>query len=230
MVAGQNKEKDMNALMENLEGRQLYSASIVNGVLTVTGTSGGERADITQSSTSTKVTMTNQSTKTFSNSSFSKIYVDMGASNDSLYLHAVTKPTTLLGGDGNDRITCDSVTSGNDSVNGGRGDDLIWTFNGNDTIHGSDGNDQIHGGNGNDVLYGDAGSDRLNCDSGNDKAWGGDGNDSLYGSGGADSLKGEGGNDFFSESADGSVDTLDGGSGTDSVSLHETRDVLISIP
>jgi FtsP/CotA-like multicopper oxidase with cupredoxin domain/Ca2+-binding RTX toxin-like protein len=53
------------------------------------------------------------------------------------------------------------ATSGNDSVSGTAGDDVIFTGNGADTIYGLGGNDTICGGNGIDRLGGGRGNDYL---------------------------------------------------------------------
>jgi Ca2+-binding RTX toxin-like protein len=45
------------------------------------------------------------------------------------------------------------------TVDGGEGDDIIWTGAGNDTIIGGEGNDSLFGGAGNDTLDGGAGTD-----------------------------------------------------------------------
>lgn len=65
-----------------------------------------------------------------------------------------------------------SGTSGDDTLNGTSGAEIILGLEGNDTINGSGGNDEIFGGDGNDTLNG------------------GDGNDILYGGLGNDSLTG----------------------------------------
>ncbi|GAA6164033.1 hypothetical protein NBRC116590_17370 [Pelagimonas sp. KU-00592-HH] len=51
------------------------------------------------------------------------------------------------------------LSSGNDTVYGSYGDDLIDGRQGNDTLHGSNGDDTLIGGGGNDYLYGGDGAD-----------------------------------------------------------------------
>ncbi len=58
-----------------------------------------------------------------------------------------------------------------------------------------DGNDEIHGGGGADTIKGGAGDDRLWGDAGNDTITGGSGNDTIYGGAGNDTLDGGSGND-----------------------------------
>ncbi len=66
-------------------------------------------------------------------------------------------------------------TSGNDSIIGFEGDDVINGYSGDDTIRGNEGNDVINGGDGDDTLSGAAGNDIID---------GGRGNDVISGDGG----------------------------------------------
>ncbi len=81
-------------------------------------------------------------------------------------------------------------TLGEDSVNGGDGDDRITGFLGADVLSGDNGNDTLLGGEGadrllgfaeNDLLLGGGGNDTLSGDSGFDTLIGGLGNDTLDG-------------------------------------------------
>jgi Ca2+-binding RTX toxin-like protein len=124
---------------------------------------------------------------------------------------------------------------GDDTITGGKGDDVIYTSGptenlvGFDHASGGDGDDQIFGSNGKDLLHGDAGNDTLTGgDDGitadADTLYGGDGNDHLtsgqtdapeagrealgdhfYGEAGNDTLTGGKANDY-----------LEGGTGADS--------------
>jgi YVTN family beta-propeller protein len=121
---------------------------------------------------------------------------------------------------------CDGVratrvgTSGNDTLNGTGGDDVIVGLGGNDTIDAGSGNDRVCGGSGNDTIelgsgndrgFGDTGTDNLRGGSGDDRLSGGDGNDLLDGGGDRDQLFGDGGADRLFGGGD--PDTLDGGTG-----------------
>ena len=88
-------------------------------------------------------------------------------------------------------------SSQTDVVDGGAGDDTIWT---------GDGADIIEGGDGNDAIYGEGGNDSITGGEGNDSLWGGEGNDI-----------------FIFEQGDGS-DYVNGGAGggwTDSIDLTD---------
>ena len=79
-------------------------------------------------------------------------------------------------GAGDDQLTSSiGSVSGNDTVQGGPGNDVIAGFAGSDTLIGGDGDDQVFGNDGNDTLNGEAGNDYL---------VGGLGSDSVNGNGG----------------------------------------------
>lgn len=136
-----------------------------------------------------------------------------------------------VGGAANDIITGNSLanilygTGGNDTVNGGLGNDLLFGgaavtdpsdvadvligSSGNDTVYGNGGDDTIYGGNGStdttdadDSIFGGNGSDVIYGNAGNDWIVGGGGTtdpgdtgDLIYGGRGSDLLSGNGGND-----------------------------------
>ncbi|NFV79014.1 tandem-95 repeat protein, partial [Magnetospirillum aberrantis] len=104
------------------------------------------------------------------------------------YVYGAAGGTTANLGDGND--TFDNSEASNvvasDTVDGGAGNDLIYTGNGddlliggsgNDTLYGEAGNDTLIGGTGDDVMYGGDGSDTFlfDFDSGHDTVYGGTG-------------------------------------------------------
>src|SRR4051794_6574385 len=101
------------------------------------------------------------------------------------------------------------------------------------TLPGGPGADHLFGRGGNDILKGLGGNDRLDGGAGNDRLDGGAGDDLLIGGPGNDRLRGGGGKDFFSGgpgrdviySADGIKETIDCGSGTDTVTA-DSNDVL----
>ena len=86
----------------------------------------------------------------------------------------------IVGGAGDDTI---DGGAGNDQINGGAGDDTIDGGAGNDQIGGGAGIDMINGGAGNDEIYGDDGDDTIEGGAGNDEINGNDGTDTAVYSG-----------------------------------------------
>jgi len=86
-------------------------------------------------------------------------------------------------GDGNDVVdlTHDTLTYGDIIINGGAGNDHLWSSTGDDLINGGTGNDHIYGGFGEDELNGEDGDDEIYGSIGNDIMRGGAGNDVIYG-------------------------------------------------
>lgn len=98
--------------------------SLVNGVLTVTGTSGNDfiRGFIASNVLTMKM---NNLSQTFANAStITRIIVNALAGNDNISLaQSVNRPTSLNGGDGNDSIY---GGAGADVINGGNGTDTAF--------------------------------------------------------------------------------------------------------
>jgi len=114
--------------------------------------------------------------------------------------------------------------SGNDYITGKKGDDTLTGGKGNDQLIGGPGNDMLKGNSGNDILKGNDGDDRLFGGKEDDLLKGGSGDDNLNGGKGNDNLKGGSGNDFL-EGNNGD-DELDGGSGDDFLSGGKGNDLL----
>jgi Ca2+-binding RTX toxin-like protein len=84
-----------------------------------------------------------------------------------------------------------------DKIKGGTGDDTIYGKFGHDILRGEDGNDNINGGIGQDKITGQAGNDVINGEKGDDIIFGGQGYDKIYGSLGNDALDGGEGKDLL---------------------------------
>jgi Ca2+-binding RTX toxin-like protein len=107
----------------------------------------------------------------------------------------------------------DGITSGDDYVYGGDGNDTIRGLGGDDDLYGEEGQDTIYGGDGLDWLDGGKNDDSL---------FGGDQNDYLFGRLGADRLYGENNDDYL----DGGIgaDRLDGGDGNDTAGYYGSEE------
>jgi Ca2+-binding RTX toxin-like protein len=104
-----------------------------------------------------------------------------------------------------DEVSAEQIgPSGNNTMDGGAGDDVLAGGRGNDSLTGGAGDDDLAGGRGDDSLTGGAGDDDLTGGRGNDSLTGGAGDDDLTGGRDNDSLTGGRGND-----------DLTGGSGSD---------------
>src|SRR5262245_34088921 len=107
----------------------------------------------------------------------------------------------------------DGITSGDDDVYGGDGNDTIRGLGGEDWLYGQDGRDKVYGGADNDWIEGGKGNDDL---------FGGDNNDILWGDEGNDKLYGEDDNDYLDGGA--GADRLDGGDGIDDASYYGSEE------
>ncbi|MEH2373721.1 MAG: calcium-binding protein [Nostoc sp.] len=158
-----------------------------------------------------------------------------GAGNDSLSANGSTGDNLLSGDDGNDLLSASSffdsdfgrlpyTTSGNNTLNGGVGNDKLYAdySEGNNLLSGGDGNDFLsasgrqlddYGGyaaSGKNTLNGGAGNDSLNID---------------YSSG-DNLLSGGNGNDLLSAITALGNNTLDGGNGNDILIGGNGNDIL----
>jgi Ca2+-binding RTX toxin-like protein len=146
---------------------------------------------------------------------------------------------TILGLGGNDRIFADPTVfdfvGGDDVVDGGSGNDVIFTFGGDDEVDGGSGddtirtgdeddsieaglgNDDVQSGRGEDIVLGQAGDDELRGGeddddlrggAGSDRVIGGSDDDTLRDGVGVDQLEGRTGDDTVILAADASTDTV----------------------
>ncbi|MBW6438249.1 hypothetical protein KZ829_31435 [Actinoplanes hulinensis] len=111
---------------------------------------------------------------------------------------------------------------------GGLGDDRLSGTAGADHLSGLAGNDVILGNGGDDLIEDYAGVNRLDGGAGDDVIRGGRGNEVLFGGPGADQLFGDAGDDHLDGAQDGTVDSLDGGPGTDDCVLNSDPDTLVN--
>lgn len=115
-------------------------------------------------------------------------------------------------------------------LNGYGGNDTIQGGDGNDRINGMNGTDSIRGGAGNDYILGGANADRLYGEDGNDTLSGGGSNDKLYGGVGADRMMGGNGDDYFDSREAGSFnDIISGNGGNDRADIDDDDDVTSAV-
>lgn len=163
-------------------------AIVVDNTLHVLGSgTGGDTVSVTVSG-GNLVVNTGSGPQIFSLSSVNELNIRTGGGNDIINIAAaVTVPTTVDAGDGDDLII---GGSGRSVLMGGAGSDIIYGGAGNDVLLGGTGNDLILGGNGDDVLVGGGGIDILEGGNGRDLLIGGIGSDALLGGNGDDILVG----------------------------------------
>jgi hypothetical protein len=154
-------------MFEILESRQLLSASVSNGILTITGSDHAERINVVQRGAAVIVHEGTSVTRFAKKQHVSSIVINALGGNDRIKVTSKLN-ATIDGGDGKDQIT------------GGAGSDVLLGGNGNDRILGQAGNDSVSGGAGRDVLFGGAGDDVIDAfDTEADQIAGGAGSDSA---------------------------------------------------
>lgn len=179
-------------------------------------------------------------------SALSRIVVNAGDGNDTVFVTATIRiPTELHGGTGDDALTGgrgdDQIfgDDGVDTLDGGAGNDVINGGNGDgvlagDVIIGGDGNDSVTGGPQNDAIFGGPGDDTVNAGAGDDQIRGDDpaakkgGNDVIDGEAGDDVLIGGKGNDLLN--GGNGNDTAEGGDGSDTITGGGDLDVTFTGP
>ena len=154
--------------VEELGQRTLPSVSLVNGVLTATGTASADTIQVWRPSADVievSVSSTGEVRK-FASSKVHEIDIRGGGGDDFIAVGVgLTLPTDLRGGAGRDTIL---GGGGDDVIHGGRGADSIRGRSGNDSLNGDDGDDDIRGGAGDDSLDGGNGRDDCNGGDGTD--------------------------------------------------------------
>jgi fibronectin-binding autotransporter adhesin len=171
-------------------------------------------------------------------SASNKTIIYSGGHNDTITQANLTIPAEFYGEDGDDNISGAIANDwlvggiGNDRINAGRGDNVVWGDNA-PTLPGdpqpqdgaTGGNDILSGLEGADVFYGGAGNDQVSAGDGNDYVNGGLGEDFLDGFGGDDRIYGGAGNDTLTGAR--GNDLLIGNAGDDKLYGNEGNDVLI---
>jgi hypothetical protein len=226
--------------VDALERRRFFSASVVGGVLVVTGTDAADNinvyAELTDAGRVYRVTVARPGETGESHdvpaAGVRSILVRALAGDDSVNLVAApTRPNTdvvripsrIEGGSGNDVI---AGTVMRDLILGGLGDDRVQGLDGGDLIEGGLGNDHLDGGTGNDYVSGGFGEDTVIGNEGDDRLFGGAGNDHV-GSDGSDGRIPEPGNDLlFGGSGE---DWMSGGAGRDRIFGGTGRDHFSSL-
>jgi Ca2+-binding RTX toxin-like protein len=215
------------AAFELLEQRQHLSATLKDGVLTITGTRRSDHYEIYVANRSAAdgfvVVVNHRKSLHFDPAKIKKIKVDLGLGNDEVsfddtpyFVHlSAGVPVTVLGGAGNDTLT---GSTRSDLLDGGDGDDGLYPQGGNNTVLGGDGNDRIDPGEDNNLLHGGGGDDFIIARAGNDTVYGDNGHDTLYGGDGDDLIMGGSG-----------ADTLDGGAGDDRIYGNRGDDSFIDV-
>jgi Ca2+-binding RTX toxin-like protein len=108
---------------------------------------------------------------------------------------------TFEGGAGGDRISGlagQDVVSGldnRDCIRGGADRDRLSGNSGADDVRGNSGSDRVSGNSGRDRVYGNTGNDRVSGGSSGDRVYGGSGRDRVSGNSGNDRVYGNGGRD-----------------------------------
>jgi Ca2+-binding RTX toxin-like protein len=116
-------------------------------------------------------------------------------------------------------------TTGNDTIEGTEGGDIINADAGNDNVYGMGGDDRIDAGGGSDNIYGGAGDDLINGEGGNDYIDGGAGNDNITDASGINTVLGGLGDDYIQATGAGGGN-IDGGDGNDVIIGSASTDTI----
>jgi len=132
----------------------------------------------------------------------------------SLGVYTVPGTVYAIGMKGDDRFRADDGTY-NVYWDGGRGNDVSYTYGGNDTIYGYTGDDRIYDYGGKNYINAGSGNNTVNSGSGNDRIIAGSGNDRITDIGGDNEISaGDGDNQIFTRRGNDYIMT---GSGSDRV-------------
>jgi hypothetical protein len=171
------------------KSEQFKAPTLENGLLTVKGTNAGDRIALRLQAGQPGILEVDfgddgSAEFSFERREIAQIVVKAGNGGDAVRIDEIngvfadTIPTTINGGNGNDRLT---GGAGAGTLNGGNGDDTLFGGNGNEELLGGNGNDSIDGNRGNDVAFMGNGNDTFVWDPG-------DGSDTIEGQNGKDTL------------------------------------------
>ncbi len=188
------------------------------------GSSGGSGSSGSSGSTGSSSSTTTTTTTTTSTG---------GTTTTTGPIRGTTGDETLTGTTGNDVIISGG---GRDTVNAGAGNDIIIVASGTVTVNGGDGDDTIivtggaavvNSGTGNDLIVNQGGTSlRVNSGAGADRIVAGKGKDVIDGGAGNDTIKGGAGDDTI-KGGDGN-DTIYGGAGRDDLDGGAGNDTIYS--
>jgi Ca2+-binding RTX toxin-like protein len=243
-------------IVERIEPRWHFAASLSSSVLTVTGTNSSDQ--ITLSIVDRRLSVNiNGAVERFTLSSVAQLSILGQNGNDTIDFRTISIPAFARGG------------SGNDLIFAGGGDDRLLGDSGNDQLYGDGGGDQLDGGAGSDLLSGGAGRDSVNyssrtanlvitirrggyddgernerdnvrddiegisAGSGDDLITGWKESDLISGGDGSDTIKGDDGQDTLNGDdgddvieGNGNNDRLSGGDGDDELDAGNGRNLL----
>jgi Ca2+-binding RTX toxin-like protein len=179
-------------------------ASLEGGVLTVKGTNASDRIALRLQAGQPGILQVDVGDDGSADSSFdradiARIVINAGNGSDSVRIDEINGsfsdsiPTTIDGGNGNDRLV---GGAGAGTVLGGNGNDNL-IGGGAGTLTGGNGDDTLAGGTGAETLLGGNGDDSIDGNRGNDVAFMGNGDDTfIWDPGdGSDTVEGQNGKD-----------------------------------
>jgi Ca2+-binding RTX toxin-like protein len=198
-------------MLESLESRRLFSIAIVDGVLTVRGTTANEKLSVAWKKTSE----TTWDVRVFDG----RKKQNLSYSSDGPW-----NAISIYGGNGADYLSAAATISGFTNtfdvpvpvtMNGGAGDDRLHGSESIDVLLGGSGNDSLFGHGGGDDIFGEGGRDYVEAGIGDDDISGGDNDDTVVANAGEDTVTGGSGNDLLD--AGGGDDLVSGNSGADAL-------------
>jgi Ca2+-binding RTX toxin-like protein len=143
--------------LESLESRRLFTVTLTDGVLTVTGTENADQLVVGRNETMIVVN-DNGTASQWNPADVNSIAINGLGGDDQIGVRpGLVKPISIDAG------------AGNDAVHGGTGRERILGGEGNDLLDGGGGGDLLNGGAGDDVIVGGAGEDQMTGGAGNDR-------------------------------------------------------------